>query len=189
MRDIIFLKTFIKSILDYIILQGTVFLTKLSIGQYVAQKMVNVLLNIRVDVEHNSTKMCFSVPNKLTRYRVDTFSTKEPETLEWIDSFSENSVLWDIGANIGLYSIYAAKKRDCQVCSFEPSVFNLELLARNIYLNKLQEQVTIIPIALNDKVGVCFFKMSNTDWGGPLCQDSCRVHIIEKKSNQGAARE
>ena len=38
--------------------------------------------------------------------------TKEPETLEWINSFEyrENSIFWDVGANIGLYSIYNTLK-------------------------------------------------------------------------------
>ena len=29
----------------------------------------------------------FFVPNKLLEWRVDTYFSKEPETLEWIDSF------------------------------------------------------------------------------------------------------
>ena len=61
--------------------------------------------------------------------------TKEPETLEWIDQFKgDKIVFWDIGANVGLYSIYAAlKHKDIQIISFEPSVNNLRVLSRNIY--------------------------------------------------------
>ena len=57
-------------------------------------------------------KINFFVPNQLTQYRVDSFFTKEPETLEWIDNFMDNKniIFWDIGANVGLYSIYAAIK-------------------------------------------------------------------------------
>ena len=42
--------------------------------------------------------------NRLVEWRVDTFFTKEPETLEWIDGFEkkDNLIFWDIGANIGL---------------------------------------------------------------------------------------
>jgi FkbM family methyltransferase len=74
----------------------------------------------------------------------------------------------DIGANVGLYSVYAAKSRNCNVFAFEPSVFNLELLARNIFINDLQLKITIIPIALSDKLGSNIFKMSSTSWGGAL---------------------
>ena len=50
-------------------------------------------------------KVNFFVPNQITQWRVETFLTKEPETLEWIDSFNDTKkiIFWDIGANIGFY--------------------------------------------------------------------------------------
>lgn len=119
-------------------------------------------------VRHENLDMIFVSPNAITRYRSESFSTKEPETLIWLDSLKPGSVLWDIGANVGLYSIYAAKKIDAKVYAFEPSVFNLELLARNIFINDLQHKIIIVPIALNDETGANLFKMSNTSWGGAL---------------------
>ena len=79
----------------------------------------------------------FFTPNEITDWRINTFFTKEPETLEWIDSFKgEKIVFWDIGANIGLYSLYAAIKHpNIEIVSFEPSVNNLRILSRNIYKN------------------------------------------------------
>src|SRR6185437_4913944 len=86
-------------------------------------------------VSHGGISLRLATPNWLADWRVNTFATKEPETLDWIDSLPEGAVLWDIGANVGLYSVYAAKARRCRVWAFEPSVFNVELLARNIFLN------------------------------------------------------
>ena len=110
----------------------------------------------------------FASPNHLCDWRYSTFSTKEPETLEWIDAMPEGAIVWDIGANIGLYSIYAAKRRNCLVWAFEPSVFNLELRARNVYLNGLIENVSIVPVALSDAVGFSKLQMTTTEWGGAL---------------------
>ena len=64
----------------------------------------------------------FYVPNKVTKWRIETFYEKEPETLEWIDSFNnaKKIIFWDIGANIGLYSIYAALKHK-----------NIEIISNN----------------------------------------------------------
>src|ERR1700689_2479866 len=107
--------------------------------------------------------MRFSVPNALNKYRVDPFSSKEPETLQWIDRIPRASVMWDVGANIGLYSCYAAKARGCRVFAFEPSVFNLEALARNIFLNRLTELITIVPLPLSDELAVSKFRMTSTD--------------------------
>ena len=105
--------------------------------------IVTLNREIAVPITHGSTELLISVPNKLSRYRAETFSSKEPETLVWIDDFPPNSVLWDVGANIGLYSIYAAKRPDIQVVAFEPSIFNLEFLARNVEINRLDNQALV----------------------------------------------
>ena len=97
-------------------------------------------------------KVNFFVPNQITQWRVETFFTKEPETLEWIDSFNDNKkiIFWDVGANIGLYSIYAALKYpDIEIISFEPSTSNLRVLSRNISINKLEEKIKIHQLALS----------------------------------------
>lgn len=117
---------------------------------------------------HGQVDLKFSVPNRLNRFRADSFSIKEPETLEWIDGFPQGSVLWDIGANVGLYSCYAAKARNSKVFAFEPSVFNVELLARNIYLNGLTSNVSIIPLPLTDGLAFNMLNMTTTEWGGAL---------------------
>ena len=37
--------------------------------------------------------------------RVTRIETKEPETLEWLDTIQAGDILYDIGANIGLYTV------------------------------------------------------------------------------------
>ncbi len=112
--------------------------------------------------------MRFTSSSTLARYRSQSFSSKEPDTLVWLEQIPDGAVFWDVGANVGLYSVYAAIRKNIQVFSFEPSVFNLELLARNIFLNHLQNRITIIPVALSDFSGPSLFKMSSTAWGGAL---------------------
>tara|TARA_A100001011_G_scaffold398682_1_gene503969 strand:+ start:2133 stop:3005 length:873 start_codon:yes stop_codon:yes gene_type:complete len=96
----------------------------------------------------------FFTPNYITNFLIDEFYTKEPETLEWINSFKKNEnkiIYWDIGANIGLYSIYAAlKHEDIEVVSFEPSTSNLRVLSRNISINKLEEKIKINQFPLSN---------------------------------------
>ncbi len=116
----------------------------------------------------NKKKLFFYIPNELNEYRVKTFFSKEPNTLKWIDSFKKNSLFWDIGSNIGLYSCYAVKQKNCNVISFEPSVFNLNILAKNINVNNLQEKITILPIPLSDNLICSKFNMSDITTGGAL---------------------
>ena len=135
---------------------------------YIESFSMNVPTDHFYDVEHKGVQLRFSTPNTLTHWRAESFSINEPETLEWIDQIPEGAVLWDVGANVGLFSVYAAKKGKCTVYAFEPSVFNLELLARNLFLNDIQEQVTIIPLALSEHLGSSLMHMTTTEWGGAL---------------------
>ena len=50
--------------------------------------------------------------------------TYEPETFEKIKEIFENKQIksfWDIGANVGMYSVFIAKRFCCNIYSFEPS--------------------------------------------------------------------
>jgi FkbM family methyltransferase len=141
---------------------------KTPVGRYVLRQMLDTAMNETRRTRHGGVELSFVAPNHLCEWRTHTFASKEPETLEWIDAMPEGAVLWDIGANVGLYSVYAAKKRKCQVWAFEPSVFNLELLARNIQLNDVTSHVCILPLALSDALGPNAMRMTTTEWGGAL---------------------
>jgi len=157
-----------KKVIKSLIRRAVDLAGKTSVVQSFLSLFSDYTMIANVKVSHNGVLMSLIAPNALCRYRAVTFSTKEPDTLRWLDSIPDESTLWDIGANIGIYSIYAAKQRNAHVISFEPSVFNLELLARNIHLNNLQNQIHIVPIALTDSIGSSLFRMTNTAWGGAL---------------------
>jgi FkbM family methyltransferase len=137
-------------------------------GRFVSEQIAASSMERVREIRHGATTLSFCIPNGLNHARAATFSTKEPETLRWLDSIPERSVLWDVGANVGLYSCYAAKARACRVVSFEPSVFNLELLARNVFVNGLTDRVTIVPLPLFESVSGGVLNMSTTTAGGAL---------------------
>ncbi len=139
---------------------------KTGVGRYIHNQIVNGAMSQVAEVHYNGISLKLSIPNIIGDFRAKTFATKEPETLEWIDAMPEGSTLWDIGANAGLYSVYAAKRRHCRVWAFEPSVFNLEMLARNIFLNHLEDLICIVPLALSDSLGASQMQMTTTEWGG-----------------------
>ena len=122
-------------------------------------------------VEHKNKaseifKASFFTPNYICQMRADTFSTKEPEMLEWIDEYGDNGIFFDIGANIGLYSIYFAKTKKGMTYAFEPSVFNIGQIAKNISINKLSDKVNLIPNPLSNTNTFSKFINSNTNEGG-----------------------
>jgi len=107
-------------------------------------------------------------PNEVCRYRADTFATKEPETLEWIDKFGGEGALYDVGANVGLYSLYYAKTHPGRVYAFEPSALNLGLLATHVSDNDLSTRIVIVPTPLTERNEVAAFHLSMLDEGGAM---------------------
>lgn len=92
-------------------------------------------------LESPDGQMTFIVSSDLERYRVETLFNKEPETIAWIDSWSGESpnVFFDVGANIGIYSVYAATQSSfLDVYSFEPETKNFGALVANIAANDLR---------------------------------------------------
>ncbi|MDI1270382.1 MAG: FkbM family methyltransferase [Polaromonas sp.] len=158
------IKNFVKSAIRFAMDTAV----KTEVGRYLLEQVLSTALSRTATTQHNGIELTFAVPNSMNHFRIETFSTKEPETLQWIDRMEQGSVVWDIGANVGLYSCYAAKARGCTVFAFEPSVFNLELLARNIFLNDLTGKVTMMPLPLADRLATSTLNMSMTDWGGAL---------------------
>ena len=136
------------------------------IGRFVFEQVISHCMTSTIKINHQGLEMRFCVPNQLNHFRATSFSNKEPETLEWIDQLPEECVLWDIGANVGLYTVYAALRKKCHIMAFEPSVFNLELLSRNLHLNQLHQKVVILPLALSDTMGSNMLRMTSTEWGG-----------------------
>lgn len=70
----------------------------------------------------------------MERYRAETFLTKEPETIVWINDMKPGEVLYDVGANVGIYTLYAAS-RGVKVVAIEPMLENYVRLVRNIEAN------------------------------------------------------
>lgn len=84
------------------------------------------------------------VETDIERYRLETLFSKEPETISWIQELMRpGEVFYDIGANIGVYSLYAALVHTgSRIFAFEPAYHNFGKLCENIIVNTCQEAVT-----------------------------------------------
>lgn len=89
----------------------------------------------------------------------------EPETVKWLDGLPPGAVLWDIGANVGVYALYAARVRGLRVLAFEPSAATLAVLVRNIELNGLAGLVDPYGIAFSDETKLDYLFMAHTEAG------------------------
>jgi len=88
--------------------------------------------------------------NAQERGRAKTYATKEPEMLLWLRKCTEpGEVLWDVGANVGLYSLYAARL-GLEVVAFEPHIPNCARLLQNIDLNGLAKEIQALPVCVSE---------------------------------------
>jgi FkbM family methyltransferase len=123
-------------------------------------------LNPRSEIVHNGVSVVYATPSTGTKWRVDTLFKKEPVTIDWIAGFAKGEVLVDIGANVGMYTIWAAKTRGVRVMAFEPEAQNYALLNRNIVMNKLGTLVKAYCLALSDATGYSELHLSALQAGG-----------------------
>ena len=108
----------------------------------------------------------FVTPNRRTAWRVQTLLEKEPSTIEWLDAISPGETLLDVGANMGLYTIYAAILRGATVDAIEPESQNFALLCQNVVINGLNARVSAWPIALSDVLRFDRLHLSDFGAGG-----------------------
>jgi FkbM family methyltransferase len=119
----------------------------------------------------NARGLRFTLPrdNWITDLRYRTYNSKEPETLDWLDTLGANDVLFDVGANIGLYTLYAASRhRGMRIAAFEPEYSNLHLLRDNVVKNGLGARVTIYAVALGDSNGLSYLHIQDLNPGAAL---------------------
>ncbi len=101
-------------------------------------------------MEYEGAEILLRVSSRHARRRLRAIHD-EPFTFEWLEtSLEPGDVLYDIGANVGVYSLVAANVHPGQVraFAFEPSVPTYNDLCSNIALNGLEDAVTPMPVAL-----------------------------------------
>lgn len=123
-------------------------------------------------------------PNLKVFKRCESFLRKEPETIEWIASFASGETLFDIGANIGLYSLLAAKK-GLMVVSFEPESQNYAVMNANVFLNSQADRITALNLALSDRNALDYLYMPVFSVGTAFNQFGIAVEKAADPSEKG----
>ncbi|HRK02258.1 MAG TPA: FkbM family methyltransferase, partial [Oligoflexia bacterium] len=108
----------------------------------------------------------------ITHFRWYLFKTKETEVRHFIDTYLKpNETLFDVGANIGVFSVYAAK-RGLRVFSFEPEYSNLALLKKNILRNRVHANIQTYCVGISDFVGLSKLHLQSTLGGAAAHTES-----------------
>lgn len=117
-----------------------------------------------IEAVHTGNELSFVSPNRVCKFRAETLLTKEPATIAWIEAMPADAVFYDIGANVGLYSVYAAR-RGIETIAIEPVPESYAALCRNIALNSLCEHVTPLCMAAAHDNGVVSIRETD-NWAG-----------------------
>jgi len=116
------------------------------------KKLNNKILDYKPLLISKKKEIIFYTPTKSTNYRANSLFIKEKETIQWIDQYGAgNYVFFDIGANIGVYSLYYAMLHKSKVFAFEPQYQNNYILEKNIQINKLENFISVIPNPVYNK--------------------------------------
>ena len=154
-------------------------------------KLKNEKLTANVSDPITNKVLKYSIVNEMTLWRAQTLFTKEPITIEWIRSFENKKVFFDIGANVGMYSVFAALNNNVNVYAFEPESNNFQTLMHNIDQNNLSDIVTPFPIGLSNKTELSKLQISKFEAGsshhtvGKDLLDHKNLEVISSNFSQG----
>jgi FkbM family methyltransferase len=97
----------------------------------------------------------FVCEDPLEVWRAETIFEKEPGTVKWIQSFQPGDVFYDIGANIGVYTLLAAKQvgPHGKVIAIEPHLPNAVALMQNVQASGFTERVMVLTAAVSSLDG------------------------------------
>jgi FkbM family methyltransferase len=154
-------------------------------------RVVRAALSPRRNVRCRGLRFSVPADNWITHYRWQSYNTKEVETLDWIDrSFRKEDTMFDIGANIGQYSLYAALRHPgIRVIAFEPEYSNVHLLRDNVVQNKLEKQIQIYSVALSNHCGLTQLHLQDLTPGAALLTESKDTLQVTRTNHKVIARE
>ena len=109
------------------------------------------------DPECTSRQININPQNTIEEYRWETLLTKEPETIEWIRRMNKSSILLDVGANIGVYTLSALAHGVKHVIAFEPSPLSFSRLVSTLQTNQIFEHASCFCCALSNQPDVIYF--------------------------------
>ena len=118
----------------------------------------------RVEVATSAGVLVVLCPSNRALHDPYGFGRDEPETVAWIEGLPPDAVLWDIGANIGLYALFAAK-RGLRVLAFEPSAQSFAAMLRSAEANGLDRAVEGFCLALGEGQGIARLEMASSEAG------------------------
>lgn len=128
----------------------------------------------RRKVSVDGVSFTLSCTNWITHFRWYRFKSKDQDVRRYIDKYvKEGDTFFDIGANVGVFSIYSGKRySNISIYCFEPEYANLNTLKENIIYNGLMEKVKIYSVAAGNFNGPSNLHLQDTTAGSAVHTES-----------------
>lgn len=126
---------------------------------------LQVFPTVRI-VDLGGHSVVFETTNSVEDYRANKLGGERELVERYVELLEDEMVVWDVGANIGVFSLFAARA-NAQVHSFEPDPGFAKRLKRNVYLNGQEDTITIHETALNDDSGEITLYTDGVDGTSP----------------------
>jgi len=110
------------------------------------------------------TGVTFEATNLGERQRIMTYGGELQYLRAMLATLRPDDILYDIGANIGLLALHAA--RECQTVAFEPDPAFFARLQRNLQLNP-SIYVDLLPVAISDTDGTATLFTDGVEGNSP----------------------
>ena len=128
-----------------------------------------IVIKLGGRVQHNFVPRSYSAPNPVYIDGLSIYHAEQPLVARWLamglyeaettrvlrESVKPGMTVLDVGANIGYFSLMAARftGENGRVWAFEPVPTMLEILNLNVRNNALQNIITVIPQAVSNVPG------------------------------------
>ena len=148
--------------------------------QFLSKSVENINGKKPIDIVYHSLHLrLFPHDNTIENKLVVSSRLREGKELSFIEPFIGNGGTFvDVGANVGYYSLMAAKLGAKKVLSIEPNPVLLDRLHTNIGFNNFGHIIETAQIGVGDKKGVFDLHISETDLG------SSSVVNVEEVNNR-----
>ena len=138
--------------------------TGLSLPYFLAQQLnYDDVVDFKIG-EKTLYMQSYNTPIEVTIFWKGLFNGREGAELRvWHELAQSVSVVYDVGANTGVYSLVASTNEKAQIYAFEPVPLIFDMLKENISLNSLTN-VTPLPNVVSDENGAIALYIPQSGW-------------------------
>jgi FkbM family methyltransferase len=132
-------------------------------GHRLARRLPRRLLSTNAQVDYRGVRLNICTSDNIGKriFFEGEYETQMEDAL--LGALPKGGLLFDVGANMGVFSLMAATKLGARVVAVEPSRQVLDSLRRHVALNGVEDRVTIVAAAVTDKEGGVTFYEGRAD--------------------------